>query len=115
MKKLNAIKQLLGMGISKGGKHNKYATTCDVPTNNKSKLCVAQDEMFGSIDRKVDVHTIDNIVPRQHRSSDTCIGNFTDTSVSNNNIIITNNINKFSTIKRCASPALDLTNPMENI
>ena len=73
--------------------------------------------MFGSIVRKGDVHTINNIVPRQHRSSDTCIGNSTDTSVSksNNNIIITNNINKFSTRKRCASPALDLANPMENI
>jgi len=75
--------------------------------------------MFGSIVRKGDVHTIDNIVPRQHRSSDTCIGTSTDTSVSNNNNnnnnIITNNINKFSTRKRCASPALDLANPMENI
>jgi hypothetical protein len=80
-----------------------------------SKLSVAQDEMFGSIVRKGDVQkTIDNLVSRQHRSSDTCIGNSTDTSISNNNNIITNNINKFSTKKR-ASPALDLTNPMENI
>jgi len=71
--------------------------------------------MFGFIVRKGDVHTIENIVPRQHRSSDTCIGTSTDTSVSNNNNIITNNINKFSTRKRCASPALDLANPMENI
>ena len=71
--------------------------------------------MFGSIVCKGDVHTIDNIVPRQHRSSDTCVGNSTDTSISNNNNIITNNINKFSTRKRCDSPALDLANPMENI
>ena len=91
--------QTLSTGMSKGGKHNKYATTCDVPTNNKSKLSVAQDEMFGSIVRKGDVQTIENIVPRQHRSSDTCIGNSTDTSVSNNknNNIITNNINEFPT------------------
>ena len=65
--------------------------------------------MFGSIVRKKDVHTIDNIAPRQHRSSDTCIGNSTDTCVSDNNNIITNNINKLSTRKR-TSPALDLAN-----
>ena len=70
--------------------------------------------MFGSIVRNGDVHTIDKLVPRQHRSSNTCIGTSTDTSVSNINNIITNNINKFSTRKR-ASPALDLANPMENI
>jgi hypothetical protein len=79
-----------------------------------SKLFVAQDEMFGSIVRYGDVHTIENIVPRQHRLSNTCIGNSTDTSISNNNKIITNSINKFSTRNR-ASPALDLANPMENI
>jgi hypothetical protein len=100
--------------MSKRGKHNNIATTCDVPTNNMSKLSVAQDEMFCSIVRKGDDHTIDKIAPRQHRSSDTCFGNSTGTSISNNNNIITNNINKFSIRKR-ASPTLDLANPMENI
>ena len=68
--------------------------------------------MLGSIVRKGDVHTIDKIFPSQHRSTDTRIGNPTDTSISNNNII-TNNINKFSTRKR-AYPALDLANPKKN-
>ena len=77
-----------------------------------SKLSVAQDEMFGSITRDGDVHTIDKLVPSQHRPTDTRIGNSTDTSISDNNII-TNNINKFSTRKR-AYPALNLTNPMVN-
>jgi hypothetical protein len=67
-----------------------------------SKLSVAQDEMFGSIHRTGDVHTIDKLVPSQHRSTDTCIGNSTDTRISNNNII-TNNINEFSTKKRASS------------
>ena len=47
----------------------------------------------------------------QLRATDTPIGEPTDTSISNNNII-TNNINKFSTRKR-AYPALDLANPKE--
>ena len=106
--------QTLSTGLSKRGKHkNNKETTCDVPADNKSKLSNAQDEMFGSSSRAGDVHTIDKIVPRQHRSTDTPISYPTDTSISNNNII-TNNINKFSTRKR-AYPALDLANPMENI
>ena len=77
-----------------------------------SKLSVAQDEQFGSITRDWDVHTIEKLVPSHHRPTDTHIGNSTDTSISDNNII-TNNINKFSTRKR-AYPALDLANPMVN-
>ena len=69
--------------------------------------------MFGSSSRAGDVHTIDKIVPSQHRSTDITFGNSTDTCISNDNII-TNNINKFPTRKR-AYPALDLANPMENI
>jgi hypothetical protein len=92
--------QTLSTGLSKRGKHNNNKkTTCDVPADNKSKLSNAQDEMFGSISLAGDVHTIDKIVPSQHRSTNTPIGNLTDTSISNNNII-TNNINKFSTRKR---------------
>ena len=49
---------------------------------------------------------IDKLVPMQHRSTDTRIGNSTDTNISNNNII-TNNINEFSRRKR-AYPALNL-------
>jgi hypothetical protein len=103
--------QTLSTGLSKRGKHKYNKTTCDVPAHNMSKLSVAQDEMIGSIVRKRDVHTIDKLVPRQHRSSDTCIGNSNDTRISDNNNIITNNINKFSTRKR-AYPTLDFANSM---
>ena len=107
--------QTLSTGLSKRGKHKKNnKTTCDVPVDNKSKLSVAQDEVFGSSSRAGDVHTIDKIVPSQHRSTDTPIGELTDTSISINNNIITDNMNKFSTRKR-ANPALDLANPKENI
>jgi hypothetical protein len=87
---------MLSTGLSKRGKHKSNKTTCDVPANNMSKLSVAHDEIFGSIVCTGDVHTIDKLVPRQHRSTDTCIRNSTDTSISNNDII-TSNINKFST------------------
>ena len=60
--------QTLRTGISKRGKHNNNKATCDVPADNMSKLSVAQDEMFGSITRAGDVHTIDKLVPSQHRS-----------------------------------------------
>jgi hypothetical protein len=75
-----------------------------------SKLAVAQDEMFGSIIRTGDVHTIDKLVPSQHRSTDTRIGKSTDTRISNNNIV-TNNSNKVSTRKH-AFPTFDLANSM---
>ena len=48
--------------------NNNNKATCDVPADNMSKLSVAQDEMFGSIRRAGDVHTIDKLVPSQHRS-----------------------------------------------
>ena len=60
--------QTLRTGISKRGKHKYNKATSDVPADNMSKLSVAQDEMFGSITRADDVHTIDELVPRQHRS-----------------------------------------------
>ena len=62
--------QTLRTGISKRGKHknNNNKATCDVPADNMSKLSVAQDEMFGSINRAGDVHTIDKLVPSQHRT-----------------------------------------------
>ena len=105
--------QTLSTGLSEREKHKYNKITCDVPANNMSKLSVAQDKLFGSIVCTGDVHTIDKLVPRQHRSIDTHIGNSADTRISNNNNNITNNINQFSTRKR-ASPALDLANPMEN-
>ena len=78
-----------------------------------SKLSEAQDELDGSITRAGDVHTFENSAPICSRQpTDTCIGNSTDTSISDNNII-TNYINKFSTRKR-AYPALDVANPKVN-
>ena len=78
-----------------------------------SKLSEAQDELDGSITRAGDVHTFENSAPIWSRHpTDTCIGNFTDTSFSDSNII-KNNIDKFSTRKR-AYPALDVANPMVN-
>ena len=61
--------QSLRTGLSKRGKHKYNKTTCDVPADNISKLSVAQDEMFGSRGRAGDVHTINKLVPRQHRSN----------------------------------------------
>ena len=60
--------QTLRTGISEGGKHKYNKATSDVPADNMSKLSVAQDEKFGSIRRAGDVHTIDKLVPSQHRS-----------------------------------------------
>jgi hypothetical protein len=88
--------QTLSTVLFKRGKHKYNKTTCDVFVHNMSKLSVAQDEMFGFIVRTGDVHTMDKLVSRQHRSTDTSIDNSTDASISNNNII-TNNINEFST------------------
>ena len=97
------------MGLPKRGKH--INATCDVPTDNKSKLSEAHDETVGSIIRTGDVHTIDKIVPSHHRSTDARISTSTDTRISNNNII-TSNINELSTRNR-ANPALDLANLLE--
>ena len=73
-----------------------------------SKLSEVQDEIVGSITRDGDVHTFENSFPtRSRQPTDTSIGNSTDTSISDNNII-KNNIDKFSTRKR-AYPALDVT------
>ena len=60
--------QTLSTGISKRGKHNNNNATCDVPADNRSKLSEAHDETVGSIIRAGDVHTIDKLVPSQHRS-----------------------------------------------
>ena len=95
--------QTLRTGLSKRGKHKYNKTTRDVPADNMSKLSVAQDEMFGFIHRAGDIHTIDKLVPSQHKSTDTLTSNIN---------IITNNINKVSTRKR-ASSILDLANLME--
>jgi hypothetical protein len=80
--------QTLSMGLSKRGKHKYNKTTCDVNAYNMSKLSVAQDEMFGSIVRTADIHTIDKLVTRQHRLTDKSNGNHTETSISNNIIIV---------------------------
>ena len=104
--------QTLRTGISKIWKHKYNNATCDVPTDNRSKLSEAHDETVGSIIRAGDVHPFENSAPICSRQPpDTCIGS-TDTSISDNNII-TNNINKFSTRKR-AYPALDVANPKVN-
>ena len=90
--------QTLRTGISKRGKHNNNKATFDVPAaNNMSKLSEAQDELDGSIIRAGDVHTFKNSVPtRSRQPTDTWIGNSIDTSINDNNII-KNNIDKFST------------------